>query len=59
MPDYSIIHELCETLDISINELLSGEELTEENYQKKLEENIVSTIDYNNKKTKKVRRKYS
>ena len=57
LPDYSIIHELCETLDISINELLSGEELTEENYQKKLEENIVSTIDYNNKKRNKRIRK--
>ncbi len=57
MPDYSIINGLCKELDISINELLSGEELTEENYQKKLEENIVSTIDYNNKKrNKRIRR---
>ena len=53
MPDYSIINDLCKELDISINELLSGEKLTEENYQKKLEENIVSTIDYNNKKRNK------
>ena len=50
MPDYSMFQDLCNELDISINELLSGEKLTEENYQKKLEENIVSTIDYNNKK---------
>lgn len=57
LPDYSIIHDLCEVLDISINELLSGEELTKENYQKKLEENIVSTIDYNNKKRNKRIRK--
>ena len=57
LPDYSIIHNLCEVLDISINELLSGEELTKENYQKKLEENIVSTIDYNNKKRNKRIRK--
>lgn len=53
LPDYSIIHDLCEVLDISINELLSGEELTEENYQNKLEENFISTIDYNNKKRNK------
>lgn len=58
MPDYSIINDLCSELDISINELLSGEELTEENYQKKLEENIVSTIDYNNKKRNKKIRKF-
>lgn len=58
LPDYSIIHNLCEVLDISINELLSGEELTKENYQKKLEENIVSTIDYNNKKRNKKIRKF-
>ena len=57
MPDYSIINDLCRELDISINELLSGENLTEENYQKKFEENFVSTIDYNNKKrNKKIRR---
>lgn len=53
MPDYSIITCLCKELDITINELLSGENLTEENYQKKLEENFVSTIDYNNKKRNK------
>ncbi len=54
MPDYSIINDLCRELNISINELLSGEKLTEENYQKKLEENIVNTIDYNNKKRNRI-----
>lgn len=49
MPDYSMINDLCSLLDISINELLSGEELSTDNYQKKLEENIFNTIDYNNK----------
>ena len=58
MPDYSIINDLCEELDISINELLSGEKLNEDNYQKKLEENIVSTIDYNNKKRNKKIKKF-
>jgi len=53
MPDYSIINDLCHELDISVNELLSGENLTEENYQKKFEENFVSTMDYNNKKRNK------
>lgn len=58
MPDYSIFTDLCKELDVSINELLSGEKLTKENYQNKLEENIVSTISYsdkvNNKKTKRI-----
>lgn len=56
LPDYSMFNDLCSELDISINELLSGEKLNKENYQKKLEENFVSTIDYNNKKrNKKIR----
>ena len=56
LPDYSTFNDLCNELDISINELLSGEKLNKENYQKKLEENFVSTIDYNNKKrNKKIR----
>ena len=53
LPDYSMFNILCEELDITINELLSGEKLTKDNYQKKLEENFVSTIDYNNKKRNK------
>ncbi len=58
LPDYSMFQDLCKELDISINELLSGEKLTEENYQKKLEENFVSTIDYNNKKRNKKIKKF-
>lgn len=53
MPDYSIILDLCNKLDISINELLSGEEIKEENYQSMLEANMLKTIDYNNKKRNK------
>lgn len=41
MPDLSLMNELCEILGISINELLSGKRLTNEEYQKKLEENII------------------
>ena len=53
MPDYSMILELCKILDMSINELLSGEEIKQENYQTMLEENMLKTIDYNNKKRNK------
>lgn len=50
MPDLSLFKPLCEELGITINELLSGEKLTNEEYQQKFEQNIVSTIDYTNKK---------
>lgn len=50
MPDLSLFKPLCEELEITINELLSGEKIKQEMYQEKLEENIVNTIDYTNKK---------
>lgn len=50
MPDLSLFKPLCEILDISINELISGEKLSKDKYQEKLEENIISTINYTNKK---------
>lgn len=53
MPDLSLFKPLCEILDITINDLLSGEKLSKEMYQDKLEENIVNTIDYSTKKLNK------
>lgn len=50
MPDLSLFKTLCELLDISINDLISGEKISKEIYQEKLEENIINTIDYTNKK---------
>ena len=53
LPDYAILKDLCEELGVTINELLSGEKLNRENYQEKLEENmvdIVNKIDKDNKK---------
>lgn len=50
MPDLSLFKPLCEILDITINEFLSGEKLTQEKYQEKFEENIVNTIDYSTQK---------
>ncbi len=41
MPDSSIMLELCEILKINVNELLSGERITMENYDKKAEENLL------------------
>ena len=53
MPDLSIFKPLCDTLDISINELISGEKIEDKNYKEKLEENIINTIDYIDKKKSK------
>lgn len=53
MPDLSLFKPLCEILEITINELLSGEELSKEKYQEKFEENIVNTIDYSTKRLNK------
>lgn len=53
MLDLSLFKPLCEILDITINELLSGEKLSKEEYQEKFEENIVNTIDYSTKKINK------
>lgn len=50
MPDLSLFKPLCEILNISINELLSGEKINKDSYQGKLEENIINTLDYSNKK---------
>ncbi len=41
LPDISIMPELCKILQININELLSGEHLTMNNYQKMAEENLL------------------
>lgn len=41
MPDSSIMLELCERLDISVNELLSGETINTDDYNKKAENNLL------------------
>ena len=50
LPDLSLFSPLCKILDISINDLLSGEQVDSKDYNEKLEENIVNTIDYLDKK---------
>ncbi len=53
MPDLSLFKPLCDILDITINDLLSGEKISGEKYQEKFEENIVNTIDYSTKRINK------
>ena len=40
MPDLSLFKPLCNELNITINELLSGEKIGMDKYQEKFEENI-------------------
>ena len=53
MPDLSLFKPLCDELDITINDLMSGERINKDKYQEKFEENIVNTIDYSTKKINK------
>ena len=41
LPDASIMIELCNLLGITVNELLTGEHITMENYKNKAEENLL------------------
>ena len=50
MPDLSLFKPLCDILDITINELISGEKINNKEYNEKLEENLINTIDYIDKK---------
>ena len=45
MPDSSVMLELCDILKITVNDLLSGEVVMMENYNKQLEENLIETIE--------------
>lgn len=53
-PEVSLLIPLCSELDITVNELLSGERVSEEQYSKKAEENMVNLVkeaQENKKKT--------
>lgn len=47
VPDTEILTSLCQSLDISVNELLSGEKLPVENYPVKAEENMMNLLKEN------------
>lgn len=44
LPEVSLMLPLCEQLHINVNELLSGERLADNDYQKKAEENMMELI---------------
>lgn len=54
-PDVSLLLPLCEELDISVNELLSGERLGKEDYEERAEVNMVEIIAKNKKVSREER----
>ncbi len=54
MPDSSIMLELCDLLSISVNELLCGEKIEMENYNKELEKNLLEMVKAKEKADKRL-----
>lgn len=44
LPEVSLMLPLCEILEINVNELLSGEKLSKDNYHEKAEENMMNLL---------------
>lgn len=53
MPDVGLMIPLCEEIKINVNELLSGERLSENHYSKRAEENMMRLIEENGNKKKR------
>ena len=47
MPDLSLLRPLSAILKVGINDLLSGEIISERDYRRKSEENLISMADLN------------
>lgn len=54
MPEISLMMPLCGQLDITVNELLSGERLNDSDYKKKAEENMMDLIREKAENKKKI-----
>lgn len=54
MPDSSIMLDLCNELKISVNELLSGEVLEMNSYNKKLEQNLIDIVKQKEESDKRI-----
>lgn len=54
MPELSLMMPMCEILQINLNELFSGEKLTDADYQKKAEENMMKLIEEAEKMKKNI-----
>ena len=54
LPDVSNIHELCKILDITINDLFSGEVVDMKDSEKRLEKNLIEIIKLKEQKDKQL-----
>ena len=54
LPEVSLMMPLCDSLKINVNELLSGERLTDFNYKMKAEENIMDLVNERAESKKKI-----
>lgn len=53
-PEVSLLLPLCNELEITVNELLSGERVSKEEYQKKAEENMMNLVREAQESKKKI-----
>ncbi|MGN0523777.1 MAG: helix-turn-helix domain-containing protein [Eubacterium sp.] len=54
LPEVSLMLPLCEKLQITVNDLLSGARVSRVDYQKKAEENMMNLIEENQENKKKM-----
>lgn len=54
LPDVSLMLPLCEILDISVNELLTGEKMTDADYKKNAEVTIMNLVQENKENKKRL-----
>ena len=54
LPEVSLMLPLCETLGISVNELLTGERLSDSDYKKKAEANMMDLVQENKENKRKL-----
>lgn len=54
LPEISLLIPLCELLDITVNDLLSGEKVSSDDYQKKAEKNMMNLMKENEENRKRM-----
>lgn len=54
LPEVSLMIPLCEVFEISVNELLTGERLTDSEYREKAENNIMDLVKENRENKKRL-----
>ena len=55
LPDVSLMIPLCGILQITVNDLFAGEKVSENDYAKKVEDNIIALVEENDKIIKELR----